>query len=269
MHPSERLADEYSRKAEAYERHWAPAIGPMAMPLLEGLPLATARRVIDLGAGTGGHLAALADAAPEACVVAVDRAEGMLRIAKRRTRHPAAVMDAESLALRPGVIDVVTLVFMLFHIPHPATALSEVRRVLRPGGTVGVVTWGKESGTPGAAMWTEELDSHGAAADPRDPSVMQHAQMDTPAKLERLLSSAGYTRAHIWSRTFEYRWTVDALMALQLTCGMAARRLVSLSTAQSASCESKVRKRLELFPETDLIQRSEVLFAAAVTPART
>lgn len=269
MHPSERLAREYSTKAKAYERYWAPVIGPMAMPLLDALPLATARRVVDLGAGTGSHLAALADAAPQAYVVAVDRAEGMLRIAKRGTRHPAAVMDAQALALRPGVIDVATLVFMLFHIPNPSTALTEVRRVLRPGGTAGVVTWGQESGSPGASIWTEELDSYGAAPDPRDSSVMQQAQMDTPDKLERLLSSVSYTRAHIWSRTFEYRWTVDALMALQLTCGMAARRVVSLPGARRIACESSVRDRLESLPEADLAQRSEVLFAVATNPVRT
>lgn len=238
----------------------------MAMPLLDGLPLATARRVIDLGAGTGSHLVALADAAPQAYVVAVDRAEGMLRIAKGRTGHPAAVMDAQALALRPGVIDVATLVFMLFHIPNPSAALGEVRRVLRPGGAVGVATWGTDSGTPGASIWTEELDSHGAVPDPRDPSVMQHGRMDTPDKLERLLSSAGYTGVRIWSRTCEYRWTVDALMALQLTCGMAARRVVSLPAAARAACESRVRERLEKLPESDRVQRSEVLCAVAATP---
>jgi SAM-dependent methyltransferase len=267
--PSARLAGEYSAKAEAYERYWAPVIGPMALPLVSALPLATARLVLDIGAGTGSHLAALAGAAPRARVIAVDRAEGMIRIATRRTGHPAAVMDAQALALRPRVIDVATLVFMLFHVPSPSTALGEVRRVLRPGGTAGVVTWGKDSGTPGASIWTEELDSHGAAPDPRDPSVMQQAQMDTPAKLERLLSSSGYTHVHIWSRTFEYLWTVDALMALQLTCGMAARRVVSLPAAGRSACESTVRERLGSLREADLAQRSEALFAVVVTPART
>ncbi len=222
-----------------------------------------------MGAGTGSHLAALADAAPQAYVVAVDRAEGMLRVAQGRARHPVAAMDAQGLALRSGSFDVVTLVFMLFHLPEPAAGLREVRRVLRRGGTAGIVTWGRDSGTPGASIWTEELDSQGAAPDPRDPRVMQQAQMDAPDKLERLLSSAGYTRARIWSRPFESRWTVDGLMTLQLTCGMAARRVVSLPSARRAACESRVRERLASLPETDLTQRSDVLFAAAVNPAGT
>lgn len=265
MYPSESLAREYSEKAAAYERYWAPVIGPLAMPLLAELPLATARRVLDIGAGTGTHLASLASA-PHVRVIAVDRAVGMLRVARSRGHDGLAAMDAQRLALRPGVVDVATLIFMLFHLPDPVAGLGEVRRVLRPGGAIGVVLWGPDQGVPGLGIWREELDAHGAPPDPRDPSVMQQDRMDTPEKLERLLSLAGYVEPHMWRRTFEYRWSVPDLVELQLTCGMAARRVISLRPPAAAACRARVTARLSTLTDADLVHHPEVLFAIARTP---
>lgn len=181
-------------------------------------------------------------------------------------KHPLAVMDAESLAIRPESVDVATLVFMLFHVPDRVTALSEVSRVLRAGGTVGVVTWGRDDGVPGLSIWKEELDAAGAAPDSRDPVVMQQARMDTPDKLSALLESAGYTAVQTWTQVFEHRWTIDDVVKVQLGCGMAARRIGSLASGNAADCEARVRERMAGPPSQALIHRPEILFATASRP---
>jgi ubiquinone/menaquinone biosynthesis C-methylase UbiE len=261
--PSTALAIEYSDKADAYLKHWSPVIAPMALPLLDRLPLAASKWVLDLGAGTGAHLDPIAARASAARILGVDRAVGMLRIARRRAPHSLAAMDAQSLAIQPGTIDVATLIFMLFHIPDPVVALSQVRRTLRAGGTVGVVTWGRDEGMPGLAIWREELNAIGAAPDPRDPIVMQQQRMDTPDKLSSLLRHAGFGVVRTWTHVFEHRWTIDAVVAVQAGCGMAARRIGSLSSSAAAECEARVRQRLAGLDPDLLTYRPEILFATA------
>ncbi len=266
MDPSTTLAAEYSGKAAAYTTHWAPVIRPMALPLLEGLPLAAARRVLDVGTGTGALIPDLRAAAPHATIIGIDNAEGMLREQRHARPSPVAVMDAQHLAIGPERIDVAILAFVLFHMPDPLRSLAEVFRTLRRGGRVGIVTWGLDPGSPGVAIWNEELDREGADPDPRDRRVMQQARMDTADKLGSLLNAAGYASPHIWSRTFHHAWTADDLLAMQVGCGMPARRLASLSAPAQVKCERRVRTRLRAMTQAELAYRPEILFAVARRP---
>lgn len=263
MHPSQSLAAEYSGKAAAYAQHWAPVIRPMALPLIEALPLPAAHLVLDVGTGTGSLVPDLRAAAPRATILGVDRAEGMLRQGRSVLLHPVAVMDVQDIGIRSEAIDVALLAFVLFHTPDPLRSLTELFRVLRPGGALGIVTWGQDPGLPGLSMWNEELDREGAGPDQRDRNVMQQALMDTDEKLSALLKSAGYERLRVWGRVFRYLWNLDDLLATQIGCGMAARRLVGLSTAAQAKCKSRVRARMKELTPSDLTYRPEVLFAVA------
>jgi SAM-dependent methyltransferase len=94
------------------------------------------RRVLDLACGTGKVGAELAHRGYAA--LGVDVSEGMVRIAAREGRLPAAVQDARALGIRAGAFDlVVSLYDSLNYILQPKGLLATfrgVRHALRPDG---------------------------------------------------------------------------------------------------------------------------------------
>ncbi len=92
----------------------------------------------DLGSGTGQLAAAIAPFV--ARVIAVDRSGDMLQTARRRLRESPNVEirrgDLEALPIDDGALDAATLILVLHHVPDPAAVLSDVARVVKPGGRV-------------------------------------------------------------------------------------------------------------------------------------
>jgi ubiquinone/menaquinone biosynthesis C-methylase UbiE/DNA-binding transcriptional ArsR family regulator len=95
----------------------------------------------DLGCGTGQLTAALAPFV--ARVIAVDASAAMLQAAKKRLHGVDNVElrrgDLEALPIDDARLDAATLMLVLHHVPEPERALSEVARVIKPGGRALIV----------------------------------------------------------------------------------------------------------------------------------
>ena len=102
MYTTPQLVAEYSAIADPYSRLWSPVIRPMALPMLEMLPLAQACDVLDVGAGTGELLEDLARRAPRAHIVAVDRSEGTGVRVWTADLEKLAMLRRSRLSIRPG-----------------------------------------------------------------------------------------------------------------------------------------------------------------------
>jgi SAM-dependent methyltransferase len=235
----------------------------MALPIFGALPLGNAQTVLDVGTGTGAMLPDIKAAAPGAMIVGLDRAEGMLRIAKRAGWNRLVVADGQHLPIRSAAVDVGLVIFALFHLPDPVEGLREIARTLRPRGQVGIVCWGDDPGAPGAAIWVEELNREGASPDPRHPSVLQTGAMNTKEKLAQLIESSGLRVAKLWSEAFRHQFSLDDLLAVQLGVGVAARRLPSLALEARERCRERVIERLRKLSDSELEYRPEVLFAVS------
>ena len=89
-------------------------------------------RVLDVGCGTGRNLPLFPAGAK---VVGLDPARDSLRRARRRAPGVALVRaSAEALPFRDGAFDTVVSGLVFCSVPDPARGLSEVKRVLAPGG---------------------------------------------------------------------------------------------------------------------------------------
>jgi len=101
-----------------------------------------ALEVLDVGCGTG--FLAFELAARGHRVTGVDFAPAMIAEARRKAAVRGAAVtfeeaDAEQLPFAPASFDLVISRHVLWTLPHPAEAIAEWMRVLRPGGRLAVV----------------------------------------------------------------------------------------------------------------------------------
>jgi demethylmenaquinone methyltransferase/2-methoxy-6-polyprenyl-1,4-benzoquinol methylase len=90
--------------------------------------------VLDLATGSGDLALAIQRRLPEARIVAADFSPEMLEVARRKGVANTVVADAVQLPFESGSFDVVTVAFGLRNMADWDRALSEMARVLRPGG---------------------------------------------------------------------------------------------------------------------------------------
>jgi len=126
---------------EPYVGRWSRLV---ARELLAWLGRPPGGRWLDVGSGTGALSAVILEAAGPREVVGVDRSPGYVAHAVERIRDGRArfqVADAQGLPFRDREFDVAVSGLVLNFLPDPARALGEMRRTVRPGGTVAVYVW--------------------------------------------------------------------------------------------------------------------------------
>lgn len=182
-----------------YSEREAVRLGEQADTLAALLHAGTAypadSRVLEIGCGVGAQTIHLAQASPGARITAVDRSQGSLEQARARVAAHAPGVDVEwyradlfDLPFPDAEFDHVFVCFVLEHLSDPRQALTALRRVLRPEGTITVI-----EGDHGSAFF------HPASAYARALIECQ-VQLQSAAggnaligrQLQPLLAQAGY-----------------------------------------------------------------------------
>lgn len=140
----EPLHTEYARDAAGYDARWAAYLDRTTRAVLDRLDARAGERILDVGCGTGLLLERLGRATPAARLTGVDPVPEMLALARRRLAVSAADLSeaaAERLPFGDGSFDAVVSASVFHYVRQPEAALSEMRRVLRPGGRLVLTDW--------------------------------------------------------------------------------------------------------------------------------
>ena len=130
----------------------------------------------------------------------------------------------------------------------------------RPGGVLGITTWGTRPRFAASDGWDDELAAFGAGPDP-DDTPDRDDLMDTPEKLAWLLGEAGFAAIRVWSERFAHRWEPESLFAQRTGWGSYQRRLATLDPAARDRCLARIRERLAGLSADDFVYRPEIVFA--------
>jgi ubiquinone/menaquinone biosynthesis C-methylase UbiE len=128
------------------------------------LPLSSGDAVLDVCCGAGASaLPAARAVGPSGNVLGLDLAEPLLALARER----AATLglgnvsfrecDATAAGLESGSFDAVVCVFGVFFAADMAAFIAEMWRLVRPGGTLAITTWGPDWCEPAGSVFWESV----------------------------------------------------------------------------------------------------------------
>jgi len=152
----------FDRAADAYERARPDYPVSAVRHLVRVLRLGPGRTVVDLGSGTGKFTRALRPFGP--ALVAIEPTRGMREVFER-TVPTVPVLDgtAEAMPLPDGFADAVVSA-QAFHWFRPRPTLREIRRVLRPGGGLGLVWNTRDDSVRWSRRLTEIVEARRGSA---------------------------------------------------------------------------------------------------------
>ncbi len=132
--------------------------------------IAPGAKVLELGCGTGEMWARHLDLlAPGTKLTLTDFSSGMLETAKGNLPHREnisyRVVDIQDIPFPDDSFDVVIANMMLYHVPDLHRGLTEVRRVLKPGGTFYCATFGQHGINEYVAELLQDLEVHASIMD--------------------------------------------------------------------------------------------------------
>jgi ubiquinone/menaquinone biosynthesis C-methylase UbiE len=134
---------------QAYERlmgRWSRAVGEV---FIDWLSLPKGLNWLDVGCGTGAFTELIIERCRPSRISAIDPAEDQIAYARNRPAGARAAFrtgDAQSLPFADDEFDVTAMALVISFVPDAHKAVSEMKRVVKPRGTVATYMWDRLGG---------------------------------------------------------------------------------------------------------------------------
>jgi ubiquinone/menaquinone biosynthesis C-methylase UbiE len=253
-------ADNYLRPALGFWDRWGAAT-------VARLPLSPGDAVLDVCCGAGASaLPAARAVGPAGDVLGLDLAQPLLVLASQRaanlglTNASFAECDATASGLESSSFDAVVCVFGVFFAADMPAFVAEMWRLVRPGGTLAITTWGPEWCEPASSLFWDSVRELDAtlfrAFNPWD-------EITTAPALADLLARGGIGDAAVEATTGEHHELERADDFWEIVLGSGYRGTVE---ALGDEPTQRLRERVvgELGSRGVTRLRNDVVFATAV-----
>jgi SAM-dependent methyltransferase len=184
---------------ERWRAQLEDSLTPLRTWLITQLAPQPGDTVLELGAGPGDTGFAAAVLVGEAGrLISSDFSPEMVEVARRRGAELGLenvdyrVIDAERIDLDVASVDGVLCRSAFMLVADPVAALSETRRVLRPGGRLAMSVWGAAERNPWASIGGRILVERGLLPPP-EPGAPGVFSMASEERTRALLGDAGFT----------------------------------------------------------------------------
>jgi ubiquinone/menaquinone biosynthesis C-methylase UbiE len=266
----EAAAPGWTRRS-AQIRQWSEPVSHWMVQAIDPQP---GQKALELAAGLGetGMLAAEL-LAPMGSVIISDQTEAMIEAARARaeelgiTNVTFQVLNAEWIDLALASLDAVLCRFGYMLMADPGTALSETRRVLRPGGHLALAVWDAIEHNPWALLPNQALADHGHASASATDGKPGPFALSSRERLTEEIEQAGFTEVRIETIELLRRHeSFDELWEFQLDVSRSFHDAVlSLPEAQIAAVRNSLQQQMEDFTSADGVLEipGQTLVAAA------
>jgi ubiquinone/menaquinone biosynthesis C-methylase UbiE len=239
----------------AYERMmgaWSRIAGEIFLDWLMPPP---GLRWIDIGCGNGAFTQLLVERCAPAEVQAIDPSEAQLSYARARPAGRIAQFhrgDALALPFGEDSFDAAVMALVIFFVPDPSKAVAEMKRVVRPGGTVAAYVWDMMGSGHPLDLMHAEMHAMGFAA-PRPP----RSDASSVEALRGLWMNADLDAMEVRDITvqrtfadFEDFWTTSIVSAT------VSQTIAAMAPGDAESLKMRMRSRLPADGSGRITQRA-------------
>jgi SAM-dependent methyltransferase len=234
----------WSVAPQYWAQHFEPWFLPMYKKVLEQLKLTDEYLLLDAGCGSGLFSSLAINEGAE--VIGVDAAPGLLELARRRNpKHNFLEEDLESLPFAENSFHVVAGFNSFQYAGNFENALTEAKRVLKPGGRLVIGIWDK----PEMSDATYVLKSIGALLPPLPPGTPGPFALSEDGKIEKTFEHIGLNLAYKTrvACPFLYASLADGIKSFMGTGPAAA----AMNNRDEKTVEETIARALQPFHEAD------------------